>query len=230
MVAVLGYHKIGPPPDDWWSWQYVPGGTFADQIALMREDGWEPISADELVHGLDAPDALPAKAFLVTFDDAYRSLRDDALQLLEELDLPAVVFAPTGLVGSWNSFDDGNEPREEICDWETLRQLAARGVSVQSHGVTHRAFSSLTVAECEDEATASRRAIEDRLGEAVTLLAYPYGDTRGDEELAVGLARAGYAAAFAYGGGAFELPPADRYKLPRIAMGPDTDLRAELGV
>ena len=42
------------------------------------------------------------------------------------------------------------------------------------------------------------------------------------------LAESGYRAAFGYGGSPFELVGADRYRLARIAMGPDTDLPAEL--
>lgn len=38
----------------------------------------------------------------------------------------------------------------------------------------------------------------------------------------------GYRAAFLYKGGPVSLPAADPYRLTRLAMGPDTDLRAEL--
>jgi peptidoglycan/xylan/chitin deacetylase (PgdA/CDA1 family) len=230
LVAVLGYHKIGQPPEEWWSWQYVPGDVFTAQVEWLRGDGWEPIAADELIAGLDAPERLPPKSFLVTFDDAYRSLRDDALDCLRRLDLPAVVFAPTEFVGGWNSFDHDIEPRAEICDWAALRELAQNGVAIEFHGVTHRSLSTLSLREQEREATDSKRLLEEELGAPVRLLAYPYGDEGDGENLPGALRAAGYEAAFGYGGGAFRLPAEGRYALPRLAMGPDTDIGEELAL
>lgn len=227
-MAVLGYHKIGDPPEDWWSWQYVPADVLSRQIELLRADGWDPISAADLVRALDDASAIPARSFLVTFDDAYMSLRADAVDCLRELGVPGVVFTPTGFVGGSNSFDDGTEPRERICDWETLRELEVAGISVQSHGVSHRAFSTLSDDERRTEGTASRQLLEEHVGGPVELFAYPYGDT--GEDPADALRAAGYRAAFTYGGGAFDLPAADPFRLPRLAMGPDTDVLAELGL
>jgi peptidoglycan/xylan/chitin deacetylase (PgdA/CDA1 family) len=223
-VAVLGYHKIGPPPEEWWSWQYVPGDVFAHQIGYLREEGWEPLTAGDLVRGLDSPESLPERSFLVTFDDAYLSLRDGAVEQLDRLEVPGVVFAPTDLVGGWNSFDDQIEPREDICDWDTLRTFETHRVSVQSHGVSHRGFSTLTPDEQAREARESKRVLERELGGAVELFAYPYGEAGRPDVLS----QAGYRAGFGYGGGPFSVPPGDPYLLPRLAMGPDTELREEL--
>jgi hypothetical protein len=64
----------------------------------------------------------------------------------------------------------------------------------------------------------------------VEILAYPFGDDAGAEPaLREALDRAGYQAACLYGGGPVRLPAADPYRLPRIAMGPDTNLSAQLG-
>jgi len=61
-------------------------------------------------------------------------------------------------------------------------------------------------------------------------MAFPYGDHgtnwRNIEQL---LEKVGYQAACLYGGGLVTFPGADRYRLPRLAMGPDTDLADELG-
>jgi peptidoglycan/xylan/chitin deacetylase (PgdA/CDA1 family) len=206
----------------------VPGEVFAAQIEELRADGWQPIAHGDLIRGLGMPDGLPPKAFLVTFDDAYLSLRDEAVTWLERLDLPAVVFAPTDFIGGWNRFDHDVEPREEICDWDNLRELERRGVSIQSHGVSHRAFSSIPFTEQERETTTSKRIIEEQLGSRVELFAYPYGDPGDAQRVPEALERAGYEAGFCYGGGAFRLPVTTPYLLPRLAMGPDTDVREEL--
>src|SRR5207248_10849522 len=53
VVAVLGYHKIGPPAAGGWeTWYYVPEATFETQLVRMRGDGWEFIDVVTLLRGL----------------------------------------------------------------------------------------------------------------------------------------------------------------------------------
>ena len=108
--------------------------------------------------------------------------------------------------------------------------LRARGCSIESHGVSHRAFSDLDLATLEMELRSSRRALEDELGQAVRAFAYPFGDPGSDPATTSQIAaRAGYRVGFRYKGGGFVPPGPDRFHLPRIAMGPDTDLTRALG-
>jgi peptidoglycan/xylan/chitin deacetylase (PgdA/CDA1 family) len=88
---------------------------------------------------------------------------------------PAVVFVPTAYIGGRNDFDRDVEPEERICDWDDLRELDRRGVSVQSHGVSHRWYSTLDPAELRDELVRSKEALEDGLSKRVEVLAYPTG-------------------------------------------------------
>lgn len=229
-LAVLGYHKVGlPGPGGWESWYYVPQSVFAEQLAALRECGWEPVDADALLGALAGSRALPERAALITFDDGYRSVLEFALPVLQRASCPAVLFVPTGFVGRTNEFDRGDEPEERICDWPELAELARAGVSIQSHGVSHRTFSRLSGADRREELAASKAELESRLGRPVDLFAYPYGDDAdGDVDVRAALAESGYRAAFGYGGEPFRLPAGNPYRLQRVAMGPDTDLPALL--
>lgn len=229
-LAVLAYHKIGePPPGEYATWNYVSTATFMTHLRQLQDAGWQAIGLATLLRGLDDPAALPARAALITFDDGYRSTLTEALPCLQRLGWPGVVFVPTAYVGGWNAFDDGIEPREGICSWDELGELQQGGVSVQAHGVHHRWFSSLPEAETWAEVAGARRVLEARLGTAVVTIAYPYGDDGGPSaRIETILARAGYAAGFRYKGGCAQVPVPDRYRLPRLAMGPDTDLPGAL--
>lgn len=231
-MAILSYHKIGaPPPGGWQTWFYVPGETFVAQLEVLREGGWRVIDLDAFLAGLAEPERLPERAALLTFDDGYRSMHTFTLPLLREFGHPAVLFVPTGFIGGTNDFEEGAEPVEEICTWDELRELERGGVSVQSHGVSHRAFSDLSPDEQEKELLRSRAALEDGLDKRVEVFAYPYGDAGTQpRRTSDALRRAGYRAACRYKGGPLRLPVRDRYHLPRLAMGPDTDLRAALEV
>jgi peptidoglycan/xylan/chitin deacetylase (PgdA/CDA1 family) len=224
-LAILGFHKIGPAPDGWETWFYVPQATFVGYLDFLKEDGWQVLDVAAFLRGLAEPDSLPERAALITFDDGYRSILNYGLPELRRFGYPAVMFVPTAFIGGHNGFDADNEPEEAICGWEELRELEGCGVSVQSHGVSHRALSELNAAEQQQEILRSKAALEDGLGKPVEIFSYPYGDC-GSEPAAVRsvLERAGYRAACLYGGGPHRMPIADPYRLRRLAVGPDTDL------
>ncbi len=230
-LAILGFHKIGTPPSGGWpSWFYVPEETFVEQLRYLGENGWQVIDLVRFLQGLEEPESLPERGALITFDDGYRSIRQLALPHLRGFGYPAIVFMPTNFIAGSNDFDRGVEPEEAMCDWEDLRELDRHGVSVQSHGASHRAFSRLSETEQEQEAVASKTALEAGLGKPVEVLAFPYGDGGANpERVRRLLSQAGYRAACLYRGGPNPVPVTDPFRLTRLAMGPDTDLSAALG-
>jgi peptidoglycan/xylan/chitin deacetylase (PgdA/CDA1 family) len=225
-LAILAYHKVGVQPPGWGSWFYVTPETFLEHLRLLKDDGWHVIDLETLLEGLANPSRFPERAVLLTFDDAYRSFRSVVVPLLARFGSSAVLFVPTDYIGGSNTFDFGDEPEEPICDWADLRELADRGVSIQSHGASHRALSALDPEEQAVEILRSKRALEDGLGVRVSMFAYPYGDAANAAPTVLDtLRRAGYRAGCLYGGGVTGWPPADPYVLPRIPIGADTNLR-----
>jgi peptidoglycan/xylan/chitin deacetylase (PgdA/CDA1 family) len=232
-LTILSFHHIGEPSARLWgitSWFYIPEATFAGHLSYLHDDGWRVIDLAAFLRGLSAPDTLPERAVLLTFDDGYRSMLTVALPWLLRFGYPAVVFVPSDFVGGSNTFDANIEPEEAICDWDDLRELERRGVSVQSHWASHRAFSYLTLAEQEEELRRSKAALETGLGKTVEVFSYPYSDGgENPQELSGMMRRIGYQAGCLYGGGPNCLPVSDPYRLTRLAMGPKTDLQAALG-
>lgn len=225
MIAVLAYHKIGEVPEGGWeTWFRIPESLFAEQLAYLETDGWEVLALPAFLAALDAPDTVPRRAALITFDDAYRSLREVALPHLERFGFPAVVFVPSDFVGGVNSFDVDVELEEPLCDWDDLRALEGAGVSVQSHGASHRPLSTLDSADLEEELRRSKAALEEGLEKRIEVFAYPYGDRGAGNPVQT----AGYRAAFLYKGGPIRLPIDDPFGLSRIPIGSDTDLKKEL--
>jgi len=230
VLAILGFHKIGGPPaggrDTWF---YVSEATFSSFLSRLQEDDWRVIDLQTFLMGLAAPASLPRRSALLTFDDGYRSMRQVALPWLRRFGYPGVLFVPTDFIGKCNEFDAGVEPQEAICDWDDLRELDRYGVSIQSHGASHRRFSELTPAELEDELRRSKATLEAGLGKAVETIAYPFGDGGVDlQAVDRALERIGYQAACLYGGGPNRVPVANPYRLTRLAIGPDTNLQAML--
>ncbi len=227
LIATLSYHKIGNHrPDGWPTWNYTGTDEFSSQLEWFQQRGWEFLSASEFLSALSGQGALPGKGVLITFDDAYESLLENALPVLNRFSAPGVVFVPTQFVGSTNFFDNGVEPLEPIACWKTLAALEEGGMTVESHGCSHRGFSSLSPLEIQQELEFSKEAIRKNLGKDSRMFAFPYGDFGADRvEVDSAICRAGYDVAFLYGGGAFELAQKpEPLFLPRLAMGPGVNL------
>ena len=231
-LAVLAYHKIGQPPKDGWdTWHYIPETDFVKQMELIEGSNWSVIDLATFLAGLDRPDTMPNRGILLTFDDGHKSMRDVALPILQQFGFPAVCFMPTGHIGTISQFDEGVEPAEPMCDWDDLHELDKQGVSVQSHGVTHYWMSLLDHAGLEREFTQSKQVLEKGLGNPIEAFAFPYSDSgKNDQVVDTALQQAGYRAAFLCGGGpnTNELPIRDPYRIDRLAVYRDTDLRSAL--
>ena len=229
-LTVLAYHKIGDPPEGGWeTWNYVSEDIFAHHLAVLRDEDCVVVDAGTFLRGLNDPGELPERAVLLTFDDGYLSMRITAAPLLARFGYPAVVFMPSDYVGRHNEFDAGNEPDEPMCSWDDLRWLQSHRVSIQSHSRSHRQFSDLQLSDLHDEVERSKSSLEQGLGTSVEIFAYPYGDAGRDVDSTTrALQSAGYRAAFLYDGGGVRLPADHPYQLSRLAIGPDTELAAEL--
>ncbi len=229
-LAVLGYHKIGPVPTGFPpTWFYISEETFTQHLTFLKAEQWTVIDLETFLRGLEEPETLPDRAVLLTFDDVCKSITGAALDCLRRFGFPAVGFVPADYIGKTNLFDAGVEPQEAISTWDDLKELEAAGISIQSHSASHRKFSTLSLAELEQELIGSKATLEDGLGTPVTAIAFPFGDNGSNPVETDGLLiKAGYRAAFLYGGGPVDLSKLYRYRIPRLAMGPDSDLRAAL--
>ena len=232
IIAVLGYHKIGdPPPEGWHTWNYVSEILFTEHLEYLEQENWNVISDKEFLKALKHPDDYQGKSVLITFDDGYKTNLEIALPILNEHNYPAVVFVPTQFVGGYNSFDSDihYEPLETICDWQELSVLEKSGVSIQSHGVSHQHFSKLSARQKKQEAVLSKQVIDINLKKQVRLFSFPYGDDGEDQiETSTILKDAGYQAAFIYKGGILNLNNSSNFRLPRIPVGADTNLKTTL--
>jgi peptidoglycan/xylan/chitin deacetylase (PgdA/CDA1 family) len=98
-LAVLTYHRVGTADDDGY-----PGivsassAAFAEQVAWLAAD-YHPISLADLLARRDGGPALPRRAVLLTFDDAYRCFASDAWPVLRARGVPAALFVPTAYPG-----------------------------------------------------------------------------------------------------------------------------------
>jgi peptidoglycan/xylan/chitin deacetylase (PgdA/CDA1 family) len=149
------------------------------QISGLLAQGYRGVTFSEAVEG------GPGRRVAVTFDDAYRSVREIALPILERLGLPATVFVPTAHVDSvepmsWPGIDrwiGGPHEEELLCMGRgELLDLDRSGWEIGAHTHTHPHLSQVEAVELADELERPRQLLTDWLGKPCRSLAYPYGD------------------------------------------------------
>jgi peptidoglycan/xylan/chitin deacetylase (PgdA/CDA1 family) len=216
------YHKVNdlqPNPVT------VPTHVFAEQMQLLGELGYVPVSLDSVRDHYLAGAPLPPGAVLITFDDGYRDNLENALPVLQRHGYPAVVFVPIGFLD-----DDRPLPHEEALrtlgvrnetvGWEELAALEAGGIRVESHGIAHRPVSELEMAEAAREIALSKLRLEERLGRRVEAYAFVKGSLADYRPEHVSLVQqAGYTLGFTSVSGA-NGPATDRYRLRRYNVEP----------
>jgi hypothetical protein len=65
--------------------------------------------------------------------------------------------------------------RRFFLDWAQIREMAAAGIEIGSHGCSHRILTRLTVDEAEEELVRSKAKIEEAVGQGVLHFAFPDG-------------------------------------------------------
>ena len=114
----------------------------------------------------------------VTFDDAFRSVREHALPALRTHGVPATIYVPTGWMGrqpGWRMETSGDRD-ETVMTAEELCGLPGDLIDFGSHTVSHPHLTKLSQAEVDEQFTASRAALEALFKRPIDTLAFPYGD------------------------------------------------------
>jgi glycosyltransferase involved in cell wall biosynthesis/peptidoglycan/xylan/chitin deacetylase (PgdA/CDA1 family) len=221
-VRVLCYHSIsdlgGAGPLEPYG---VPPAEFRRQLKFLSRR-FRFIDAAELRAFLDGS-GVPRRALLITFDDCFRDLLDEALPVLREAHAGAIGFAVSGLTGGTNDWDrEISDKRLRLLDFPGLCAIADGGVAVGTHTRTHRMLTCLAPAELAEEIQGSLTELERGGLRRPEFLAYPYGGN--DAAVQRAAADAGLAGAFTTRPG-FVRPGADRFAMPRIEI-----LRSDRGL
>jgi peptidoglycan/xylan/chitin deacetylase (PgdA/CDA1 family) len=224
---VLCYHALS---HTWDAELSTTPELFERQVRRLLDGGYHPVRFSEAV-------TLPATrpVFAVTFDDAYRSVRELGLPILERLQVPATVFAPTDYIGSerpmaWPGIEqwlDGPCEHELTpMSWDELAALAAAGWEIGSHTGSHPHLTKLDNLALADELDRSKAACERHLPGPCQSIAYPYGDV--DQRVIAATAQAGYATAGTLPG---RITPGGALDWPRVGIyHADADRRFALKV
>jgi peptidoglycan/xylan/chitin deacetylase (PgdA/CDA1 family) len=145
----------------------------AGPLAQYLQDGYQPISLDQLYRLLSGEDvALWGRPFLLTFDDGLRSQRTNALPVLRDWQAPGV-FA---MMPDW----PGDHVHAYMTNDDARMLVQEYGMEVISHTLNHVSLPRERVRNFggwEAEIVSSKRRLEEIVGGDYTVQAicYPNG-------------------------------------------------------
>jgi peptidoglycan/xylan/chitin deacetylase (PgdA/CDA1 family) len=173
VAPILTYHSL----DETGSVISVSPSVFRRHMEMLASWGYAGVTVRQLIEAWDGRSTLPPRCVVLTFDDAYSNFAEVAAPILTRLGFTATIFVVAQYAGGSNTWPTQGPgiPTLPLMSWNALRDLATGGFEIGSHTMTHPDLTSLPPERARWELSASRAEIEDRLGGAVTSLAYPYG-------------------------------------------------------
>jgi len=202
-IPVLLYHVVKPDPDPGNDYQYRLD-EFERQMAWLHENGYTTLSVDEYLDVLDGKAPAPAKPVLITFDDNTADFTEYVMPVLTRYGMKAAQFTVTDWIGNRLNMSA-----------EDMKEIAARGIDVLNHTVSHPMLAELDKAGQREEIAEAGRALEALVGRKQDVFAYPYGNY--NEVTIEVLRELGYRAAFIVSD-AKSTPSTPRLELPRYCL------------
>ncbi len=174
-AVILQYHHVSsdtPPSTS------VTPDQLREHLDYLSDHGFAVLPLQEIVEAIRGGDELPDPCVALTFDDAYASVGEIAWPMLRERGWPFTLFVTTG------GIDAG---LRSYLTWDQLRAMAGDercavtfGAHTQSHDYLVRRLEGESAGLWRERVTediaVSCQRIEEELGSACRLFAYPYGE------------------------------------------------------
>ncbi|MBA2704213.1 MAG: polysaccharide deacetylase family protein [Blastocatellia bacterium] len=185
-VRILMYHAVGSRlADDPYGISISLQGFRQQMEILALEQPTQVVSFDALqsasyfgqLHGQEK-----RLRVAVTFDDGYKDNLFAVAPIMIKLQIPFTVFVTSSFIQNGSS---------DYLSASELSELAALpGVTIGSHGATHRPLAKCDDATLRWELDESRHYLQEMIGKSVTALSYPHGSV--DERVRDAARQAGY--------------------------------------
>jgi len=128
-VPVLMYHSVG----DGDSLVVISPENFRKHLEAIKQNGFTPVSLEELISYVDYGFPLPENPVCITFDDGYLDNYTTAYPMLKEYGFKATIFAIVSSVGK-ETYKNTNYKITPHFSYDQAREMIDSGlISVQSH-------------------------------------------------------------------------------------------------
>ena len=183
-AVILLYHHVSDSTPKGTS---VSPATFRQHMQYLAEQH-QVLPLKQVITALQNKQPLPDKAVVITFDDGYDNIYENAHPILKEFAFPYTIFVNPPLIG-----DAGYQ-----LDWQQVKKMANEGVTFANHGSQHTHMLTKSNDESVDnwldrtlqEIEDAEDMLKENLGYSLKYFAYPYGEF--DSHLQTRLTSHGY--------------------------------------
>jgi peptidoglycan/xylan/chitin deacetylase (PgdA/CDA1 family) len=161
-VPILLYHNIPiySTPSDRYD---VSAAHFEEQMKLLKDYGYSTITIQQLVNHIKKGHVLPVRPIVISFDDGYQNVYDNAFPIMERYGFTGTVYIVSNRLQS-----------EGFLNQDHLKEIVDHGWEVGSHSMTHTELTQ-NHALVRQEILQSRLDLDKALGIKVFSFAYPFG-------------------------------------------------------
>lgn len=208
-VPILMYHYISEPPEGSDKYRIdlsVHPEVFRQQMHYLADNGYSPITLNDLSLAIVNKHELPPNPVIITLDDGYRDNYENAFPVLRELGFTATIFVAT-------EFVDQNLP--DYLTWGMIKEMAEAGIRFEPHTKTHPDLTEHDRDFIIYQIQGSGETLEAHLGYRSRYFAYPSG--RYNDEVIQVLVELDYWGAVTTAGGVWHGYD-DRYEWTRVRV------------
>lgn len=171
------YHRVlAEKPEKKSRWHYVTVNEFRKQMSMIDRLGYTPITFSDYQLFVEGKLTLPSKPIIITFDDGYLDTLENAIPVLLDFNMRAVIFVMGNRnlkTARWDELGD-----YDICPLmsdEQIRTAQNLGFEIGAHSLDHFPLTYLSEDDIKYEVTKSKIAIENVLKKSIQTFSYPYG-------------------------------------------------------
>ena len=160
-IPVLMYHKVGDDKDND---AVIREDLFREQMKFLKDNGYNPLTMEQLYEYVINGAAVPEKPVVLTFDDGYADTYSIVYPIMKEYGFPATVFINPGDIGT-------------RLTWDQVREMHRNGITISNHGFQHIEMGQLSEAKQIENITKAQEALAKEVGiKDNPWFCYPYGD------------------------------------------------------
>jgi peptidoglycan/xylan/chitin deacetylase (PgdA/CDA1 family) len=160
-VPILLYHHISDTVDTQYN---VKPENFAEQMKWLHDRGYSTITIADVARTILNGGDLPARPVVITFDDGYPDVYENAYPILEQYGYVATFYIISNTVDAAESLTT-----------KKLMKLINSGWEIGCHSMTHADLTGDV--NLDYEIRQSKALLEEKLGIEIITFAYPYGKT-----------------------------------------------------
>ncbi len=171
-AVILQYHHVN---------NNTPASTsispfqFEAHLQYLKDNNFKVVPLSDLMNSIKKQQPIADKVVVITFDDAYVDILENAKPLLDKFNYPFTIFVSTDVI---------EMKVTNFLSWPKLKKMADQGVIIANHGFSHDSLARIThnlteqqwVKKQTELLLSAEEIIYKNTGQSWHYFSYPYGE------------------------------------------------------